>query len=78
MKLYILSLNCGSSSLKFNLFEKTKEDRLISRLNGIVEEVGNKERSLLRYTLNGSRHKKPVPVESHKALILLFKRIGEA
>ena len=76
MKLYILSLNCGSSSLKFNLFEKTKEDRLISRLNGIVEEVGNKERSLLRYTLNGSRHKKPVPVESHKeALILLFKEL---
>ena len=43
MKLYILSLNCGSSSLKFNLFEKTKEDRLISRLNGIVEEVAIKK-----------------------------------
>jgi hypothetical protein len=25
MKQYILSLNCGSSSLKFNLFEKRKE-----------------------------------------------------
>jgi len=76
MNLYILSLNCGSSSLKFNLFKKSPENRLISYLSGIVEEVGNEEKSLLKYNINGNRCKISIPVRSHKeALVLLFKEL---
>ncbi|MGI6141697.1 MAG: acetate kinase [Caldicoprobacterales bacterium] len=74
MKQYILSLNCGSSSLKFNLFEKREGNKLSSYLSGIVQEVGNREKSLLKYDVNGSRYQQCIPVGSHQeALVLLFR-----
>lgn len=76
MKQYILSLNCGSSSLKFNLFERLEQNFLSSYLSGIVEEVGNKEKSLLKYEVKGSKHKNNLPVGSHQeALLLLFREL---
>ena len=50
MKQYILSLNCGSSSLKFNLYERKTGNHLSSHLNGIVQEVGSSEKSSLNMT----------------------------
>lgn len=76
MKQYILSLNCGSSSLKFNLYERKTGNHLSSHLNGIVQEVGNSEKSSLKYDINGSRHQQSVSVLSHKeALVLLFREL---
>ncbi len=76
MKQYILSLNCGSSSLKFNLYEKEEGNILSSRLNGIVQEVGNSEKSLLKYDVNGSKYQQSIPVKTHKeALILIFQEL---
>ena len=45
MSKYVLSLNCGSSSLKFNLFRVIDEVRLVPEMQGIAEEVGNEESS---------------------------------
>ncbi len=76
MEQYILSLNSGSSSLKFNLFQRIEGNSLTSQLSGIVEEVGDVGRSLLKYDVNNVRHKVQVPVASHKeALILLFQEL---
>ena len=76
MKQYILSLNSGSSSLKFNLFERDNENILRSHLSGIVQEVGNEEKSRLRYDIGGCRHQKDIPVRTHnEALILLFREL---
>lgn len=76
MKQYVLSLNCGSSSLKFNLYERKTGNHLSSHLNGIVQEVGNSEKSSLKYDINGSRHQQSVSVLSHKeALVLLFREL---
>jgi acetate kinase len=76
MEQYILSVNSGSSSLKFNLFQRAEDNSLTSQLSGIVEEVGNVDRSLLKYDINGIRRKVQVPVASHKeALILLFSEL---
>ncbi len=38
----ILSINAGSSSLKFSLYEMPEEKELI---NGIIEEIGTKNSS---------------------------------
>jgi acetate kinase len=76
MKQYILSLNSGSSSLKFNLFERDNENILRSHLSGIVQEVGNEVKSRLRYDIGGCRHQKDIPVRTHnEALILLFREL---
>lgn len=76
MEQYVLSLNSGSSSLKFNLFQRMEDKSLTSQLSGIVEEVGNVDRSLLKYDVNNVRHKVQVPVPSHKeALVLLFQEL---
>ena len=43
MKSFILVLNSGSSSVKFNLFQLTAQNTLQSLLEGIAEEIGNVE-----------------------------------
>ncbi len=76
MKKYILSVNCGSSSLKFNLFELDGENQLSSFLSGIVEEIGYVDRSRLRYSCEGTKKEQLEPVSNHQeALILLFREL---
>jgi acetate kinase len=76
MQKYILSLNSGSSSLKFNLFKLGEQNQLFSCLSGIVEEIGNTERSLLKYTADGVKQERNVPVPSHQeAFALLFREL---
>ncbi len=73
MSKFILSLNCGSSSLKFNLFEIKENNRLEPYLKGIVEEIGNSEISCAAFTSNAGKKELRKPVKNHReALLLIF------
>ena len=58
----ILSVNCGSSSLKFKMYEMPEENVLIS---GLFERIGEK---MSEYTikLNGEKYSKEVELPNHK------------
>ena len=58
----ILAVNCGSSSLKFKMYEMPEEEVLIS---GLFERIGEKSSS---YTikLNGDKYSKEVELPNHK------------
>lgn len=58
----VLVLNAGSSSLKFNLFDMSKE---ISLAEGMVERIGLAEANLA-CTVEGNRHKESLPVPTHR------------
>jgi acetate kinase len=78
MSVYILALNCGSSSLKFNIFSIEPGNRLKPYIQGIVEEIGNLDRSMLKYTVASEKNEKLQSIGSHKdALMLIFKEMGE-
>jgi len=78
MNRYILSINCGSSSLKFNLFKLVGSDRLESFMQGIVEEIGNAANSRLKYDFNGERIFISKPVENHfEALKMIFDEFSK-
>jgi len=69
----VLSLNCGSSSVKFQLFDMNKEETL-SR--GIVDRVGS-QKAELNYQFAGKQEKtKCLPVKNHEqAIDLVLKSI---
>ncbi|VDN47940.1 Acetate kinase [Petrocella atlantisensis] len=70
---YILALNCGSSSLKFTLFEVVKDNQLRSRMDGIVEEIGNKAHSRIKVESEAGKTVQDVPLPSHhEALLAVF------
>ena len=58
----VLSVNAGSSSLKFTLFEMPEEEVLIS---GVFERIGIGN-SFYTIKLNGEKIKKEVELEDHK------------
>lgn len=77
MQEYVLALNCGSSSAKFNLFHK-KNDNLEPYIQGIVEEIGNTSSSRLRYKIDGEKKVHPQEIENHrKALEIIFKEFSK-
>ena len=57
----ILSVNAGSSSLKFTLFDMPEEKELIS---GVFERIGI-ENSFYTIKLNGEKIKKEVVLSNH-------------
>ena len=57
----VLSVNAGSSSLKFKMFEMPEEKVLIA---GTFERIGDKE-SFYRVTVNGEEVKKEADVKTH-------------
>lgn len=68
----ILSINCGSSSLKFQMYEMPKEKVLIS---GVFERIGS-ENSFYTLKLNGEKIKKETPILEHsKAVDILIKEL---
>lgn len=70
----ILSVNAGSSSLKFQLYEMPKEKVLIS---GLMERIGD-EKSFYTIKLNGEKIKKETFLENHeKAFEALVKELEE-
>lgn len=64
----ILSVNAGSSSLKFTLFDMPEEKELIS---GVFERIGI-ENSFYTIKLNGEKIKKETELKDHKAAFELL------
>lgn len=58
----ILSVNCGSSSLKFQMFEMPEETVLIS---GVFERIGL-DQSFYTIKVNGEKIKKEIDLKNHK------------
>ena len=68
----ILSVNAGSSSLKFTGFEMPSEDVLIS---GVFERIGI-DNSFYTIKVNGEKIKKEVELPNHKvAFEILIKEL---
>jgi len=73
MKKTILSLNCGSSSLKYNLFKVNEDNTVEPIIGGIAEEIGNIERSTMKFETNGDKTKYPIELPDHEdALVEMF------
>ena len=72
---YVLVLNAGSSSLKFNLFDMGKE---VSIAEGMAERIGLNEANL-ECTLAGEKRKEAMPLPTHKeALEAILDRLRAA
>lgn len=70
----IISVNAGSSSLKFQLFEMPQEQVLTS---GNVERIGLEE-GIFTIKVNGEKVTKKLPIEDHaKAVALLMNALVE-
>ena len=69
MKKYILVLNCGSSSVKFNLFEIADDLSLQGLLQGIAEEIGNAAKSRLKSENGGEKQIVKVALPNHHAAL---------
>ena len=68
----VLSVNAGSSSLKFQAFDMPEENVLIS---GVFERIGMKE-SFYTIKLNGEKIKKEVELKNHEdALQILMEEL---
>ena len=70
--MYVLVLNAGSSSLKFNLFDMAKE---VSVADGMAERIGLGEANL-ECRLDGDARRDVLPLPSHKeALEAILERL---
>lgn len=70
----IISVNAGSSSLKFQLFKMPEETVLTS---GIVEKIGFED-AIFTIKVNGEKIKKVLPIPDHtKAVSLLLEALVE-
>ena len=70
----IISVNAGSSSLKFQLFEMPAEEVLTS---GIVEKIGLEE-GIFTIKVNGEKITRNMPIPNHtKAVTLLLEALVE-
>ena len=68
----VLSVNAGSSSLKFQMYEMPSEDVLIS---GLFERIGIDGSYTIKY--QGQKVKKEVALPTHKdAVQLLIKKLS--
>ncbi|MBN2851351.1 MAG: acetate kinase [Clostridia bacterium] len=74
MKKTILSLNCGSSSLKYNLFLVNDDNTVEPVINGVAEEIGNAKRSTMKYLFKDQKKKYEIAFHNHEdALKDMFK-----
>ena len=70
--MFVLVLNAGSSSLKFNLFDMTKEDSIAE---GMAERIGLNEANL-ECTLAGEKTKESLALPTHReALEAILERL---
>ncbi len=70
----IMSVNAGSSSLKFQLFQMPEEEVLTS---GVVERIGLAE-GIFTIKVNGEKHSFTQPIENHSVAVdLLLKALVE-
>jgi len=69
---FVLVLNAGSSSLKFNLFDMGKE---VSIAEGMAERIGLNE-AVLACTMDGEKRREALPLPTHKeALEAILERL---
>jgi len=69
----VLVLNCGSSSLKFQLFHMGQDDPLAV---GLVERIGNEDAGLRYQPEGGDKLKEVLPVHDHQeAIDLVLKTL---
>ena len=59
----ILVLNCGSSSIKYALYDMTTRSVITS---GGIEKIGLPD-SFIKYKLGGEKHQQSRPIEEHTA-----------
>jgi acetate kinase len=64
----IISVNAGSSSLKFQLFKMPEEEVLTS---GIAERIGLEE-GVFTIKVNGKKHKQTLSIKNHKVAVELL------
>lgn len=64
----IISVNSGSSSLKFQLYNMPSEEVLTS---GIAERIGQEQGSFT-IKVNGQKHTKELPIPNHKVAVELL------
>ncbi len=75
---FILALNCGSSSLKFTLFEIETGNKLESIIEGVVEEIGNLDRSRIKMIVDDKKQVIDMPLPTHhEALLAVFDKFYE-
>ena len=72
--MFVLVLNAGSSSLKFNLFDMSRE---VSMADGIAERLGQPEANL-ECSLAGEKRREALPLPGHReALDAILERLRE-
>ena len=64
----IISVNAGSSSLKFQLFEMDDETVITS---GVIERIGLED-SIFTIKYNGEKDVTTLPIENHKVAVQLL------
>ena len=70
----VMSINAGSSSLKFQLFEMPEEKVLVS---GLIERIGFED-AYFTVKVNGEKDKKVLPIKDHKeGVAILLKSLIE-
>ena len=78
MEKHILVLNCGSSSVKFNLYQLGAGFKLQGILQGIVEEIGNADKSRLKFEYQEKKQVVCLAVHNHQeALINVFDLLDQ-
>ena len=60
--MYILALNCGSSSLKYQVFDAGSKSAVVG---GNVEKIGLEDSFLTQKYPDGTKQKKVVPMKNH-------------
>ena len=71
----IMSINCGSSCLKFKLFEMP-EEKVITE--GIFERIGFKDQGTYKIKINGKKETYEIPLENHQVAVnILLKDLVE-
>ena len=69
--MYVLVLNCGSSSLKFQLFDMETQENLAK---GLVEKIGSSVAGLRYQHADGSSIQEQLEVLNHSSAIRLALR----
>lgn len=73
MSKFVLALNSGSSSLKFNLFAISQEEKLSPYTQGIVEEIGSPEKSRMKFSVREEKRENNAGIKTHReALAMIF------
>ena len=74
--MYILALNCGSSSLKYQVFDANTKTPVIG---GNVEKIGSADSFITQKLPDGTKQKKETPMKNHdEALSVVLSMLRAA